>query len=104
METKTVEKAVDGAAQFAHLTHEVSRAEELVNDFVEDGTRKAQRMVKRGVVTAEDYVEDTTYYIKRHPWQSVGIAAGAGAGAGLLLGLLFSRTCAANTKFQAVER
>ena len=92
METKLIEKAVDGAAQFAHLAHEVSAAKARVNDLVEDGTRKAQRIVKRGVVTAEDCVEDTTYYIKRHPWQSVGIALGVGAGAGLLTGWLCSRT------------
>lgn len=103
MENRTAEKVGNGTDQFAHLTHEMSRAKELVNDFVEDGKRKAQRMVKRGVVAAEDYVEDTTYYIKRHPWQSVGMAAGVGAGTGLLLGWMFSRVCATNGKFQAVE-
>ena|ERR1700730_11483450 len=103
MEDRTIEKAADGAAQLAHLTHEVSRAKTLMNDFVEDGKRKAQRMVKRGVVAAEDYVEDTTYYIKRHPWQSVGMAAGVGAGGGLLMGWMFSRVCTTNGKFQAVE-
>jgi ElaB/YqjD/DUF883 family membrane-anchored ribosome-binding protein len=105
MESKTtIESAADAAVKLAHLTHEVSKAKTLVNDFVEDGTRKAQRLVKRGVVTAEDYVEDTTYYIKRHPWQSVGVAAGVGAGAGLLLGWIFSRACAEKCSFQAVER
>jgi len=37
-----------------------------------DGKRKAELMLKRGFVAAEDRVEDTTYFIKRPPWQSVG--------------------------------
>ena len=109
METKIVEKATEGALQMAHLTHEVSKARTLVNDVIGDGKRKAQRTAKRALITAEDYVEDTTYYIKRHPWQSVGIATGVGVGAGVLASWVFSRglrACQGNSKgeFQAVER
>lgn len=109
MEAKTIDKTADGALQLAHLTHEVSKVRTLVNDVVEDGKRKAQRTVKRAYVAAEDYVEDTTYYIKRHPWQSVGVAAGLGVGAGLLASWMLSRAaqiCTENGKgeFQAVER
>ena len=93
MEGKTIESATDAAINLAHLTHEVSKAKTLVDDVLEDGKRKAQRVVKRGYVAAEDYVEDTTYYIKRHPWQSVGVALGLGAGAGIVVGWLFSRSC-----------
>ena len=109
METKTIERAADGAPQFAHLTHEVSKARALVNDVIEDGKRKAQRSVKHAVVAAEECVEDTTYYIKRHPWQSVGLAAGLGVGTGLLASWMVSRAVRASTgngkcEFQAVER
>ena len=90
MENKTLESAADAALRLAHLKHEVSHAKVLVNDFVEDGKRKAQRIAKRGRVAAEDYVEDTTYYIKRNPWQSVGFAAVLGATAGLIIGLLLT--------------
>ena len=106
METRTIEKAAEGAVELAHLTHEVSKARVLVSDVIEDGKRMAQRTARRAYVAAEDCVEDTTYYIKRHPWQSVGIAAGFGVGAGVLAGWMFSRTCTGNgkTEFQAVER
>lgn len=109
MEPNTSEKIAGGAFQLAHLTHEVSKAKASVNDVIEDGKRKARRTAKRAVVAAEECVEDTNYYIKRHPWQSVGIAAGVGVGAGLLASWMLSRVahaCTRNGKaeFQAVER
>ena len=109
METNTIEKTADGTFQLAHLTDELSKARMLVSDVIEDGKRKAQRTAKRAVITAEEYVEDTTYYIKRHPWQSVGLAAGFGVGAGLLASWMLSHaahacTRAGNAEYQAVER
>lgn len=95
MESKSVRNVTDAAINLAHLTDEVSKAKTLVEDVLVDGKRKAQRMVKQGVVVAEDYVEDTTYYIKRHPWSSIGIALGVGAGAGLLAGWFCTRSCKA---------
>ncbi len=94
MESKAVENVTDTAINLAHLTHEVSKAKVLIDDVVEDGKRKAERMLKRGFVAAEDCVEDTTYFIKRHPWQSVGAALGVGAAFGLLAGWLTARRCA----------
>lgn len=106
METNTIERAADSALQFAHLTHEVSKARTLLGDVIEDGKRKAQRTLKRTYLAAEDQLDETTYYIKRHPWQSVGIAAGVGVGAGLFAGWMFLHACPRNgqTEFQAVER
>ena len=91
METKVIENVTDAALNLAHLKTEVSKAKVLIDDVLEDSKRKAERMLKRGVVAAEDCVEDTTYYIKRHPWQSVGVAVGLGAGIGILLGWLTTR-------------
>ena len=90
MESKTLQGAADAVMRLAHVKHEVSHAKVLVNDLVEDGKRKAQRIARRSMVAAGDCVEDTTYYIKRHPWQSVGIAAGLGATAGLVIALLLT--------------
>jgi ElaB/YqjD/DUF883 family membrane-anchored ribosome-binding protein len=105
MEKRTVEGAADAGMNLAHLKHEVAKAKTLMNDLVEDGKRNAQRMVKRGYNAAEDYVEDTTYYIKRHPWPAVGMAAGIGAGAGLLAGWLCTRAWVMNgtSRHQAME-
>jgi ElaB/YqjD/DUF883 family membrane-anchored ribosome-binding protein len=96
MESKAIENVTGAAINLAHLTHEVSKAKVLLDDVLEDGKRKAERTMKRGFVVAEDLVEDTTYFIKRHPWQSVGATFGLGAGIGILAGWLFSRSCATN--------
>lgn len=93
MESKVVENVTD-AINLAHLTHEVSKAKVLIDDVLEDGKRKAERLVKRGFVAAEDCVEDSTYFIKRHPWQSVGAAFGVGAAIGVLAGWMTTRSCA----------
>jgi ElaB/YqjD/DUF883 family membrane-anchored ribosome-binding protein len=93
MENKVVENVTD-AINLAHLTHEVSKAKVLIDDVLEDGKRKAERLVKRSFVAAEECVEDTTYFIKRHPWQSVGAALGVGAAVGVLAGWWTSRSCA----------
>ena len=93
MQGTTVENATDAAINLAHLSHQVAKAKTLVEDVVEDGKRQAQRFAKRSYVAVEDCLEDSTYFIKRHPWQSVGFALGVGAGAGLLAGWLFGRSC-----------
>ena len=95
MSTELLETATGAAVNFAHLTNEMSKAKVLVEDAIENGKRTAQRMMKRGYFRAEDYVDDTTHYIKHHPWQSVGIALGVGAGAGMLFTWFLTRNGAA---------
>ena len=96
METTTTENVADAAMNLAHLTRQVAKARILIDDVIDDGRMKAQRTLKRGKFAAEDCIEDTTHFIKRHPWQSVGGALGLGAGIGLLLGWVTSRACARN--------
>lgn len=96
MEAKTMENVTDAAINFAHLTRQVAKAKVLIDDVIDDGKRKVERTAKRGFVTVEDCIEDTTYFIKRHPWQSVGTALGLGTAVGLFVGWLTSRTCARN--------
>jgi ElaB/YqjD/DUF883 family membrane-anchored ribosome-binding protein len=96
MEANTTENVTDAAVNLAHLTRQVAKAKILIDDVIDDGKIKAQRTLKRGMFAAEDCIEDTTHFIKRHPWQSVGSALGLGAGIGLLLGWLTSRACARN--------
>jgi len=96
MEGKTMENVTDAAVNLAHLTHQVAKAKVLIDDVIDDGKHKVERTVKRGFVAVEDCIEDTTYFIKRHPWESVGAAVGVGAIVGLLAGWQASRRYARN--------
>lgn len=55
METKTIDKTADCALQLPHLTHEVSKARTLVNDVVEDGKRKCQRLDEPELISHTPY-------------------------------------------------
>jgi ElaB/YqjD/DUF883 family membrane-anchored ribosome-binding protein len=96
MEGKIIGNVTDAAINLAHLTHQVGKAKILFDDVMDDGKRKVERTAKRGVVAVEDCIEDTTYFIKRHPWQSVGTALGLGTAMGLFVGWLTTRACARN--------
>jgi ElaB/YqjD/DUF883 family membrane-anchored ribosome-binding protein len=93
MESKPLENVTDAAVNLAHLTHQIAKAKVLIDDVIDDGKHKVERSVKRGFVAVEDCIEDTTYFIKRHPWESVGAAVGLGAIVGLMAGWLTRRSC-----------
>ena len=96
MESNPRENVTDKAFNLPDLTQQVTKAKVLVNDAIEDGKHKMERTFKRGVIATEECIEDTTYFIKRHPWQSVGTAVGIGAVVGLLAGWQVSRLCGRN--------
>ena len=83
------------ASKLAHLTARAAEGKMLAEDLVEIGKRKAQRMVRRGYEAGEDYLDESKHYIKHHPWQAVGIAAGVGAFVGIIAGWTCSRSCKA---------
>ena len=86
MESNARENVTGKAINLPDLTEQVTKAKTLVNDVIEDGKHKMERTFKRGIIATEECIEDTTYFIKRHPWQSVGTAVGIGAVIGLLAG------------------
>jgi len=88
MESRTIENVTDATKNLAHLSHQVVKAKTLIDDVIDDGKHKLERSVKRGRIAVEDCIEDTTYFIKRHPWESVGVAVGAGTIDGLLVSWL----------------
>ena len=80
METNTFENVTD-------------KAKVLCNDVLENGKHTMERTFKRGMLATEYCIEDTTHFIKRHPWQSVGTAVGIGAVLGLFAGWQAGRCC-----------
>ena len=91
METTTVENGKGTVTKLAHLTAKAAEGKMLAEDLVEIGKRKAQRIVRRGYETGEDYLDESKRYIKHHPWQSVGVALGVGLTLGFLSGFLSRR-------------
>jgi ElaB/YqjD/DUF883 family membrane-anchored ribosome-binding protein len=96
MESNPRENVTDKAINLPDLTQQVTKAKVLVKDVIEDGKHKMERTFRRGIIAMEGCIEDTTYFIKRHPWQSVGTAAGIGAVVGLLAGWQASRCSGRN--------
>jgi len=90
MQTATVTNGKSTGFNLAHLTVKAAEGKLLAEDLLDNGKRKAQRMIKRGYATGEDYLDETTHYIKHHPWQSVGVVLGVGLSVGFLGGF-FSR-------------
>lgn len=96
MESNPTENVTRPAINLPDLTQQITKAKVLANDVIEDGKHKMERTFKRGIIATEECIEDTTYFIKRHPWQSVGTAVGIGAVVGLLAGWQASRCCRRN--------
>src|SRR2546421_3099960 len=89
--TETIENGASAGLRLAHLAAKAAEGKLLAEDLVEIGKRKAQRLVRRGYEAGEDYLDDTTHYIKHNPWQGVGIALGVGLTLGFLSGFLSRR-------------
>lgn len=96
MESIPTENVTGKAINLPDLTEQVTKAKAIVNDVIGDGKHKVERTFKRGIIATEECIEDTTYFIKRHPWQSVGTAVGIGAVVGLFAGWQASRCCGRN--------
>ena len=88
MQTITAENGKSTGFKLAHLGAKAAEGKILAEDLVDIGKRKAQRAIRRGYSTGEDYLDETTYYIKHHPWQSVGVALGVGLSLGFVGGFL----------------
>jgi len=91
METTAVENGKGTLAKLAHLTAKAAGGKMLAEDLVDLGKRKAQRFVRRGYETGEDYLDESKRFIKHNPWRSVGLALGVGLTLGFLGGLLSRR-------------
>ncbi len=91
MPTTTIENGKAAAIKLAHLTVKAVEGKILAEDLVEIGKRKAQRIVRRGYETGEDYLDESKRYIKHNPFRAVGVALGVGLTLGFVSGLLARR-------------
>jgi len=92
MQTTTVANGKSAGFKLADLTAKAAEGRMMAEDLVEIGKRKAQRMIRHGYETGEDYLDESTRYIKHHPWQTVGAALAVGLSLGFLGGFLGRRS------------
>jgi len=82
---------LEAAGKIAEIGIDFGLMKKRLENAVGDAVVEAERMAKHGRRAMEDVKEDTTYWIKKNPWQSVGYVAGAAFGIGLCLGWFTSR-------------
>ena len=73
------------------MAQNASRFKSSLADAVEDNLHRARRAARRTRHGAEDLIENTAHKVKRHPFDAVGIAAGAGLAIGFLVGWAVKR-------------
>jgi ElaB/YqjD/DUF883 family membrane-anchored ribosome-binding protein len=83
--------ALETAGRIAEVSVDFRLLKKRLENAVENAVLEAERMAKHGRHATEDVIEDTTYWIKKNPWQSVGYASAAAFGIGLCVGWFTSR-------------
>jgi ElaB/YqjD/DUF883 family membrane-anchored ribosome-binding protein len=84
-------EVLDTAGKIAEVGLDLGTLKKRVENAFDDAVLDAERIAKHGRHATEDVIEDTTYWIKKNPWRSVGYAAGAGFGIGLFVGWVRTR-------------
>lgn len=85
--------ALETVGKIAEVGVDFRLLKKRLGNAVDDAVLEAEQMAKHGRRAMEGVMEDTTYWIKKNPWQSVGYVAGAAFGIGLCLGWFSSRVC-----------
>jgi ElaB/YqjD/DUF883 family membrane-anchored ribosome-binding protein len=79
------------AEHIAESAHQASRATSAVADAIGNGVGVARRAVKQGGDAAEEFLNDTTQRVQRHPVLTVATTFGVGFTAGALVGWMIKR-------------
>ena len=83
---------VEGTADhIAESAHQASRATSAVADAIEDGVGVMRRAAKQGGDAAEEFLNDTTQRIQRHPVLTVAATFAVGFSAGAFIGWMIKR-------------
>src|SRR5208337_5671004 len=77
--------------QIAETARKASRKASAVADALEDGVRAAQRVAKQGGDAAEEFLDDTTKRLQRHPIETVAATFATGVAVGILIGWMAKR-------------
>jgi ElaB/YqjD/DUF883 family membrane-anchored ribosome-binding protein len=79
------------AEQIAESAHQASRATSAVADAIEDGVGVVRRAAKEGGDAAEEFLNDTTQRLQRHPALTIAATFAVGFTAGTLIGWIMKR-------------
>ena len=85
MSQTVLERTAESAQQASHATRAVADA------VIEDGVGVVRRAAKQGGDAAEEFLDDTTRRIRRHPMLTVAATFVAGFAVGALIGWTLKR-------------
>jgi ElaB/YqjD/DUF883 family membrane-anchored ribosome-binding protein len=77
--------------QVAATARKASRAASAVADALEDGVGAARRVAKQGGDATEEFIDDTTKRLQRHPVETIVTTFAVGIGVGVLIGWMIKR-------------
>ena len=77
--------------QIAETARKASRATSAVADAFGDGVEAARRAAKQGGDAAEEFVDDTTKRLQRHPIETVAATFVIGVAVGISIGWMGKR-------------
>ena len=79
------------AEHIADSAHQASRATNAVSDAIGNGVGAVRRAAKQGGDAAEEFLNDTTQRIQRHPVLTVASTFVVGVTTGAILGWMIKR-------------
>lgn len=79
------------AEQVTDSAHQASRATNAVADAIGNGVGAVRRAAKQGGDAAEEFLNDTTQRIQRHPVLTVATTFAVGFSAGALMGWMIKQ-------------
>jgi len=77
--------------QIAETARKGSRATSAVADAFEDGVEAARRVAKQSGDAAEEFMDDTTKRLQRHPVETMVATFAMGIAAGIVIGWMVKR-------------
>jgi ElaB/YqjD/DUF883 family membrane-anchored ribosome-binding protein len=83
MPQSVLERAGEHIAESAR---KASRTTSSVAEAIEDGVGAAKRVTKQGCDAAEEFLDDMTKRLQRHPIETVVASLAVGVAAGILIG------------------